>query len=178
MQENIYGKYVQDGVVLPPPVSVFILGLSTTSLFFITAILELSITKVQSFTTLISSPTIIFSFLFTVIAETLGHHIFIKKIRNFFNDQASAIHVASFYTVFVQIVPIGTGFVLPFLYLAEKGLFTDVLLSISIFFIIFGNVALVALFMCILFIEYFERYVVFIKFEENQIRMNLLTRSI
>ena len=178
MQENIYGKYVQDGVVLPPPTSIFVLGILSSSFFFVTAILEMSITKVQSFTSLISSPSIIFSFLFTLVAETLGHLFFVKKIRNFFNDSASAIHAASFYTVFIQIIPIGTGIIAPFLYLAEKGLFSDVLLSISIFFIIFGNVALVALFMCILFIEYFERYVVFIKFEENQIRMNLLTRSI
>lgn len=178
MQENIYGKYVQDGVVLPPPTSIFVLGILSSSFFFVTAILEMSITKVQSFTSLISSPSIIFSFLFTLVTETLGHLFFVKKIRNFFNDSDSAIHAASFYTVFIQIIPIGTGIIAPFLYLAEKGLFSDVLLSISIFFIIFGNVALVALFMCILFIEYFERYVVFIKFEENQIRMNLLTRSI
>ena len=178
MQENIYGKYVQDGVVLPPPISIFVLGILSSSFFFVTAILEMSITKVQSFTSLISSPSIIFSFLFTLVAETLGHLFFVKKIRNFFNDSDSAIHAASFYTVFIQIIPIGTGIIAPFLYLAEKGLFSDILLSISIFFIIFGNVALVALFMCILFIEYFERYVVFIKFEENQIRMNLLTRSI
>ena len=178
MQENIYEKYVKDDVILPPPISVFILGLSTTSLFFVTAILEMSITKVQGFVALISSPSIIFSFLFTVIAETLGHQFFIKKVRNFFNDQEGAIHAASFYTIFIQIIPIGTGLVLPFLYLAEKGLLNDALLSVSVFFIIFGNVSLLALFMCIFFIEYFERYVVFIRFEENQIRMSLLVRNI
>ena len=178
MQEKIYEKYVKDDVILPPPATVFILGLLASSFFLITAILEMSITKVQSFTTLISSPSIIFSFLFTILAEALGHQFFIRKVRNFFNDQASAIHASSLYTVFIQIIPIGTGIVTPFLYLAEKGLFGDALLSVSIFFIIFGNVSLVALFMCILFIEYFERYVVFIRFEENQIRMNLLTRSI
>ena len=178
MQENIYEKYVKDGVILGPPISVFSLGLLTSSFFFVTAILELSITRVQSFVVLISSPSIIFSFLFTIIAEVLGHHIFIRKVRNFFNDQEAAIKAASFYTVFIQIIPVGTAIVLPFLYLAEKGLLNNVLLSVSIFFIIFGNVSLVALFMCIPFIENFEKYVAFIKFEENQIRMNLLVRNI
>ena len=102
MQENIYGKYVQDGVVLPPPTSIFVLGILSSSFFFVTAILEMSITKVQSFTSLISSPSIIFSFLFTLVTETLGHLFFVKKIRNFFNDSDSAIHAASFYTVFIQ----------------------------------------------------------------------------
>ena len=175
--EKYYEKYVQDGEILAPPISIFVLGLLTSSLFFVTAILEMSITKVQSFTSLITSPSIIFSFLFTLLAESLGHRFFIRKVRNFFNDQEAAINAASFYTVFIQIIPVGTGIVLPFLYLAEKGLFNDALLSVSIFFIIFGNVSLVALFMCILFIEYFEKYVGFIKFEENQIRMNLLVRN-
>ena len=175
--EKYYEKYVQDDMILGPPISIFVLGLLTSSLFFVTAILEMSITKVQSFTSLITSPSIIFSFLFTLLAESLGHRFFIRKVRNFFNDQEAAINAASFYTVFIQIIPVGTGIVLPFLYLAEKGLFNDALLSVSIFFIIFGNVSLVALFMCILFIEYFEKYVGFIKFEENQIRMNLLVRN-
>ncbi|MGP1415497.1 MAG: methyl-accepting chemotaxis protein [Treponema sp.] len=178
MEERIYEKYIRDGVILPPPISVFVLGILTTSLFFVTAVLEMSITKVQTFTEIISSPSIICSFLFTIIVEVLAHQFFIKKVRNFFNDQDSAIHAASFYTVFIQIVPVGTGIVLPFLYLAEKGLLNNPLLSISIFFIIFGNVSLVSLFMCIFFIEYFEKYVVFVRFEENQIRMNLLVRNI
>ena len=178
MKENIYEKYVKDDVILPPPISVFILGLLATSFFFVTAILEMSITKVQSFTALISSPSIIFSFLFTVIAETLGHQFFIKKIRNFFNDQDSAIHAASFYTIFIQIIPVVTGIILPFLYLAEKKLLNDALFSVSVFFIIFGNLSLVSLLMCIFFIEKFEKYVVFINFEESQIGMNLLVRNI
>ena len=177
MQKKYYERYVQDGEILAPPISVFVLGLLTSSLFFVTAILEMSITKVQSFTSLITSPSVIFSFLFTLLAESLGHRFFIRKVRNFFNDQEAAIKAASFYTVFIQIIPVGTAIVLPFLYLAEKGLFNDALLSVSIFFIIFGNVSLVALFMCIFFIEYFEKYVVFIKFEENQIRMTLLIRN-
>ncbi|MGP1438949.1 MAG: methyl-accepting chemotaxis protein [Treponema sp.] len=175
---NIYEKYVQDDKILPPPISVLVMGLLTTSLFFVTAILEMSITKVQSFTTLISSPSIIFSFILTVVLELLGHNFFISKIRNFFNDQEAAIHAASFYTIFIQIIPIGTGLILPFIYLAEKGLLNDTLLSISIFFIIFGNVSLVALFMCVCFISMFEKYVLFIKFEESQMKMSLLVRSI
>lgn len=166
MQENIYEKYVKDGVILGPPISVFSLGLLTSSLFFVTAILELSITRVQSFVVLISSPSIIFSFLFTIIAEVLGHQFFIRKVRNFFNDKESAIHAASFYTVFIQIIPVGTAILLPFLYLIEKGLLNDALLSISIFFIFFGNVSLVSLFMCIFFIEYFEKYVLLLSLKK------------
>ena len=35
MQKKYYERYVQDGEILAPPISVFVLGLLTSSLFFV-----------------------------------------------------------------------------------------------------------------------------------------------
>ncbi len=178
MKHYISSEYVQNGKVLSPPFSVSFFGILATSLFFFTSILEMSVTGVQSLYDILTSPTIILGFFITLAIAVSAHFVFIKKIKNFFNDPASAIHAASFYSVFIQIIPIATGIILPFIYLTEKGLINNPLVCISIFFIVFGNVSLVSLFMCVFFIGEWEKYVHFIKFDESQIRMTLLVRSI
>ena len=178
MKNYIESEYVQNGEVKKPPFMVSLTGILTTSLFFVTSILEMGITGIQSFSDLLMSPTIIIGFLATTTIALLAHTFFVKKVRNFFVEPSKAIYAASFYTVFIQIIPISTGIILPFIYLAEKGLLSNSSVSVAVFFTIFGNVSLVALFMCVFFIGEWEKYVHFIKFEKEQIRMTLLVRNI
>ena len=165
------------GITFSPPLHVAVFGFGATSFFFVTFILEMTITGVQPLATLLSSPTIVIGFLFTVLTELLLHIKSVKNVRNFANNPTKAVTAASSYSVAIQRIPIGTGLILPIIYCAEQGLLGNALLSTSIFFIIFGNVGIVALLMTVLFIGEWEKYVQPIRFEENQIKMTFLVRS-
>lgn len=164
-------------IIDAPPLSIILLGLATSSFFFVTSILELTITGVQPLDRLLTSPTMIVGCLFTIIIELLLHTKCINSVRNVSNDREKAISAAASYSVLIQRIPIGTGLVLPLIYCAEQGLLGNGLLCTSIFFVIFGNVGIVALLMCVLFIGEWEKYVMPIRFEEDQIKMTLLVRS-
>ena len=172
-----YKQNITSNLLASPPLHIVLLGLSTSSLFFVTAILELTITGVQPLGNLLASPTMIIGFLFTIIMEVLLHIKCTNRVRNFSNDPEKAISAAASYSVAIQRIPIGTGIVLPIIYCAEQGLLGNGLLCTSIFFIIFGNVSIIALLMCVLFIGEWEKYVLPIRFEENQIKMTLLVRN-
>jgi len=161
-----------------PPLSIILFGFATSSFFFVTACLEMVITGIQPLSSLITSPTMIIGFLFTVAIELLLHTKCTKSVHAFSGDREKAIHAASSYSVLIQRIPIGTGLILPFIYCAEKGLFGNPLLCTSIFFVIFGNVSIIALLMCVIFITEWEKYVRPIKFEEDQMQMGLLMRSV
>jgi len=165
------------GITFSPPLHVAVFGFGATSFFFVTFILEMTITGVQPLATLLSSPTMVIGFLFTVLTELLLHIKSVKNVRNFANNPTKAVTAASSYSVAIQRIPIGTGLILPIIYCAEQGLLSNALLSTSIFFIIFGNVGIVALLMTVLFIGEWEKYVQPIRFEENQIKMTFLVRS-
>ncbi len=172
-----YKQNITSNLLASPPLHIVLLGLSTSSLFFVTAILELTITGVQPLGNLLASPTMIIGFLFTIIMEVLLHIKCTNRVRNFSNDPEKAISAAASYSVAIQKIPIGTGIVLPIIYCAEQGLLGNAFLCTSIFFIIFGNVSIIALLMCVLFIGEWEKYVLPIRFEENQIQMTLLVRN-
>ena len=165
------------GITFSPPLHVAVFGFGATSFFFVTFILEMTITGVQPLATLLSSPTMVIGFLFTALTELLLHIKSVKNVRNFANNPTKAVTAASSYSVAIQRIPIGTGLILPIIYCAEQGLLGNALLSTSIFFIIFGNVGIVALLMTVLFIGEWEKYVQPIRFEENQIKMTFLVRS-
>ena len=94
-----YKQNQDSNIVGAPPLHIIFLGLGATSFFIVTSILELTITGIQPLGKLLTSPTIIISSLFTVVAELALHISCINKVRNFSNNPEKAINAASSYSV-------------------------------------------------------------------------------
>jgi|GEM_PF-4264754 len=176
MNEFVSSRHIKN--MERSPISILVFGLLSCNLYIATAVLEMGIMGVQSFATLLSSPTIIISFLFGPIIELIAHSVFVKRVKNVYDNPAQAVKAASFYSVFIQIIPVLGALVFPYIYIVEQGLHSDTLLCTSIYFIIFGNTSLISLLMCLSFIKEWERWVQFITFKKEQIRMNILVRQV
>lgn len=176
MNEFVSSRHINN--METPPISIVVLGLLSCSLYIVTSILEMGILGVQSFATLLTSPTIIVTILLGSTLELLAHFIFVKRVKNVYEEPTLAVRAASFYSVFIQIIPIVGALVFPYIYIVEQRLSSSILLCTSIYFIVFGNTSLISLLMCLGFIKKWEKWVQFIKFKKEQIKMNLLVRQV
>lgn len=164
-----------------PPLKLFIATMAMNFAPYLGTFMEFIIAGVFSYEQIykiIFSISYIISLVITAIITIFQYYYFMKKIDDYKLNMERAIRATSLYPLLYQVFPVLNSIIAPIFVLLEINGFSDTNFVLRYFLINIGNVFVFALFFGIIFITRFEAWANFLKFEESQIGMTLVTRNI